>query len=76
MGLDPGALIKKLDKTCLDGLHAAAGFCLSRTNPSVEIEHWLLKLLDTQNPDQQVRHQLLRLRPSRPRSRDHHGARR
>ena len=50
-GLDPGALIKKLDKTCLDGLHAAAGFCLSRTNPSVEIEHWLLKLLDTPNTD-------------------------
>ncbi len=51
MGLDPGALIKKLNKTSLDGLHAAAGFCLSRTNPSVEIEHWLLKLLDSPNTD-------------------------
>ncbi|MCA1685898.1 MAG: AAA family ATPase, partial [Planctomycetia bacterium] len=51
MGLDPGALIKKLDKTCHDGLQAAAGFCFSRTNPSVEVEHWLLKLLDTPNTD-------------------------
>ncbi len=51
MGLDPGALIKKLDKTCHDGLQAAAGFCFSRTNPSVEIEHWLSKLLDTPNTD-------------------------
>jgi type VI secretion system protein VasG len=44
-------LIKKLNKTCLDGLHGAAGLCLSRTNPSVEVEHWLLKLLDAPNTD-------------------------
>ena len=40
MGLDSGSLIKKLNKTCLDALQAAAGLCLSRTNSSVEIEHW------------------------------------
>jgi len=51
MGLDPGALIKKLNKTCLDGLQAAGGFCFARTNPSVELEHWLLKLLDVPNTD-------------------------
>jgi type VI secretion system protein VasG len=34
MGLDSGALIKTLNKTCLDALQAAAGLCLSRTNPT------------------------------------------
>src|SRR3954462_3607197 len=51
MGLDSGSLIKKLNKTCLDALQGAAGLCLSRTNPSVEIEHWLLKLAEAPNSD-------------------------
>jgi type VI secretion system protein VasG len=51
MGLDSGALIKKLNKTCLNALQAAAGLCLSRTNPSVEIEHWLFKLAEQPNTD-------------------------
>ena len=51
MGLDSGSLIKKLNKTCLDALQGAAGLCLSRTNPSVEIEHWLLKLAEAPNID-------------------------
>lgn len=51
MGLDSGALIKKLNKTCLDALQAAAGLCLSRTNPSVEIEHWLSKLAEAPDTD-------------------------
>src|SRR3954454_6857404 len=51
MGLDSGALIKKLDKTCLNALQAAAGLCLSRTNQSVEVEHWLLKLVEMPNTD-------------------------
>jgi type VI secretion system protein VasG len=51
MGLDSGALIKKLNKTCLNALQAAAGLCLSRTNSSVEIEHWLLKLAEAPNTD-------------------------
>ncbi len=51
MGFDTGALIKTLDKTCLDALQAAAGLCLSRTNPAVEVEHWLLKLVEGQNND-------------------------
>src|SRR3954470_18765609 len=46
MGLDSGSLIKTLNKTCLDALQAAAGLCLSRTNYSVEVEHWLLKLAE------------------------------
>src|SRR3954463_15312272 len=51
MGLDSGSLIKKLNKTCLDALQAAAGLCLSRTNSSVEIEHWLLKLAEAPQTD-------------------------
>jgi type VI secretion system protein VasG len=51
MGLNTGALIKKLDKTCLDALQAGAGLCLSRTNPSVEIEHWLFKLSEAPDTD-------------------------
>ncbi|MBX6314336.1 MAG: AAA family ATPase, partial [Isosphaeraceae bacterium] len=51
MGLDTGSLIKTLNKTCLDALQAAAGLCLSRTNDSVEIEHWLLKLVETPGTD-------------------------
>src|SRR4051812_6601812 len=51
MGLDSGALIKKLNKTCLNALQAAAGLCLSRTNPSVEVEHWLFKLAEMPNTD-------------------------
>jgi type VI secretion system protein VasG len=51
MGVDSGELIKTLNKTCLDALQAAAGLCLSRTNYSVEIEHWLLKLAEAPDGD-------------------------
>ena len=46
MAVDSAALIKTLNKTCLNALQSAAGLCLSRTNPSVEIEHWLVKLIE------------------------------
>jgi type VI secretion system protein VasG len=51
MGVDSGALIKTLNKTCLNSLQSAAGLCLSRTNPSVEVEHWLLKLVELNDSD-------------------------
>jgi type VI secretion system protein VasG len=51
MGVDSGALIKTLNPTCLNALQAAAGLCLSRTNPTVEIEHWLFKLTEAPNTD-------------------------
>jgi type VI secretion system protein VasG len=51
MGLDSGSLIKKLNKTCLDALQAAAGLCVSRTNPNVEVEHWLVKLVEAKDTD-------------------------
>src|SRR5262249_22086111 len=51
MGVDSAALIKTLNKTCLNALQAAAGLCLSRTNPSVEVEHWLVKLVELPDSD-------------------------
>ncbi len=51
MGVDSAALIKTLNKTCLNALQSAAGLCLSRTNPSVEVEHWLLKLVELPDSD-------------------------
>ena len=45
------SLIGKLNNTCRQTLEAAAGLCLSRTNYNVEVEHWLTKLLETNNTD-------------------------
>ncbi len=44
-------LVGKLNDTCRRALEAAAGLCLSRTNYNVEIEHWLIKLIETPNTD-------------------------
>ena len=45
------ALIQKLNPTCQRSLEAAAGMCLSRSHYNVEIEHWLLKLLESADND-------------------------
>ncbi|MCI0641520.1 MAG: type VI secretion system ATPase TssH [Gemmataceae bacterium] len=45
------ALVGKLNATCRRALEAAAGLCLSRTNYNVELEHWLLKLLEPTDTD-------------------------
>ncbi len=50
-------LIGKLNPTCHQGLEEAAGLCVSQTNFNVEIEHYLLKLLQYQDTDL---HRLLR----------------
>ena len=44
-------LIAKLNTTCQQALEAAAGVCVARTHYNIEIEHWLLKLLGTENND-------------------------
>jgi type VI secretion system protein VasG len=49
--LNPKALLGKLNASCRRALEAAAGLCLSRTNFNVEIEHWLLKLLEVPDGD-------------------------
>src|SRR5437870_1223370 len=51
-------LIEKLNAACKESLTAAAAICVSRTNYDVEIEHWLLKLLERPDGDAQaiIRH--------------------
>ncbi|HJZ58165.1 MAG TPA: type VI secretion system ATPase TssH [Gemmataceae bacterium] len=51
MAIDPRNLITKLNTTCNRALQAAAGLCLSRTHFHVEIEHWLLKLVEAAGND-------------------------
>jgi type VI secretion system protein VasG len=51
VGLNLRSLIGKLNDSTRNTLEAAAGFCLSRTHYDVEIEHYLMKLLDTPGGD-------------------------
>ena len=51
VAVDLRSLVGKMNDCCRRGLEAAAGYALSRSNYNVEIEHWLLKLLDTPNTD-------------------------
>src|SRR5271167_3172692 len=44
-------LIGKLNDTTRNTLEAAAGFCLARTHYDIEVEHFLLKLLDSTDSD-------------------------
>jgi len=45
------SLVGRLNDTTRRALEASAGLCLSRTNYNVEIEHWLLKLVEVPNTD-------------------------
>ncbi len=49
--VNPRSLIEKLNTTCRRALEGAAGLCMSRTHFHVEIEHWLLKLLEDSKSD-------------------------
>ncbi len=51
MGLNLKSLIGKLNDPARSSLEGAAGLCLSRTHYDIEIEHYLLKLLDLQSGD-------------------------
>jgi type VI secretion system protein VasG len=44
-------LIGKLNDTTRNALEAAAGYCLSRTHYDIEVEHFLLKLLEQTDTD-------------------------
>ncbi|NOX53113.1 MAG: type VI secretion system ATPase TssH [Planctomycetes bacterium] len=45
------SLVGKLNSTCRKTLEEAAGLCLSRSNYNVDVEHWLVKLVDVPNTD-------------------------
>jgi len=51
MNVNLKSLIARLNDTCRSALEGAAGLCLSRTNYDVEIEHYLIKLLEAQDAD-------------------------
>jgi type VI secretion system protein VasG len=51
MAMTAKALASKLNPTCLNALDSAAGLCQSRTNYNLEIEHWLVKLLELSDTD-------------------------
>jgi type VI secretion system protein VasG len=49
--VSPKALLGKLNPTCQQALFAAVGLCSSRSQYHVEVEHWLLSLLDPADTD-------------------------
>ncbi|MCE7959051.1 MAG: type VI secretion system ATPase TssH, partial [Acidobacteria bacterium ACB2] len=51
MSVNLKSLIGRLNDTSRAALEGAAGLCLSRTNYDVEVEHVLLKLLETPDTD-------------------------
>src|SRR3546814_10141686 len=51
MAVNPRSLVGRLNATCRTALEAAAGLCLSRGHHDVEIEHFLLKLVEVDNGD-------------------------
>jgi type VI secretion system protein VasG len=51
MNVDLKRLIARLNETCRSALEAAAGLCLSRTNYDVDIEHFLIKLIERADTD-------------------------
>src|SRR4051795_10916557 len=51
MAVNLRALIGKLNHTARSAVESAAGLCLSRTHYDVEIEHYLMKLLDNTDND-------------------------
>ena len=51
MSVNTKSLFGRLNETCYKAFHNAAGLCLSRTNYDVEVEHFLLKLLEAPDTD-------------------------
>jgi type VI secretion system protein VasG len=51
MGVDLKSLIGKLNDSTRSALEGAAGLCLSRTHYDIEIEHYLMKLLESTDGD-------------------------
>ncbi len=51
MNVNLKSLVGRMNDTTRGSLEAAAGLCLSRTHYDIEIEHFLMKLLDRQDSD-------------------------
>ena len=59
------SLVGKLNPACRVALEGAAGLCLSRTHYNVELEHWLIKLMETDDSDFQQLLTLFEVDPGR-----------
>ncbi|MGV8948819.1 MAG: type VI secretion system ATPase TssH [Candidatus Paracaedibacter sp.] len=53
MHVDTKALVGKLNLTCKRALESGAALCVSKTHYNVELEHFLLRLLETNDSDMQ-----------------------
>nr|WP_281648672.1 type VI secretion system ATPase TssH [Parendozoicomonas sp. Alg238-R29] len=51
INLNLKALVDRMSPTLRDALEGAAGLCLAHNQYNVELEHWLLKLLDRSDTD-------------------------
>ncbi len=51
MGISLKSIVSKLNDTTRTALEGAAGLCLARTHYDVEIEHFVMKLLDSTDSD-------------------------
>ncbi|HKX26977.1 MAG TPA: type VI secretion system ATPase TssH [Blastocatellia bacterium] len=51
MNVNLKSLMARLNDTCRGALEGAAGLCLSRTNYEVDLEHYLLKLIERPDTD-------------------------
>ncbi len=51
VSIDLKSLVNKLNEPCRQSLEKAAGLCMARAHYNVEVEHWLLKLLEIPNSD-------------------------
>ncbi len=65
MNIDLKSLVGSLDEACRVSLEGAAGLCLSRSHYNVELEHWLVKLLELDNGDLRGLLQAFDLEPAR-----------
>lgn len=54
INIDLKALVGKLNEPTRQALEGAAGLCLNRTHYNVEVEHWLLKLIEMTDSDIQA----------------------
>jgi type VI secretion system protein VasG len=54
ISIDLKSLVGKLNELSRSSLESAAGLCMSRSHYNVEIEHWLLKLIEPEDTDIRV----------------------
>lgn len=54
ISIDLKSLVGKLNELGRSSLESAAGLCMSRSHYNVEIEHWLLKLIEPEDTDIRV----------------------